>query len=110
MCQTIHLYHSNKGFVVYCKICKHLQIGFGNIAMSFGISEYERFAHSIAQTCPKYCSKCFSRNIWIPIESQKVCLLLSGKEIHELNEILSIASNSLELIKLLKDLHKNQIN
>lgn len=110
MCQTIHLYHSNKGFVVYCKICNHIQIGFGNIALSFTINEYEGFANYITKTCPNYCPKCFQRTIWVPLESKKACMWLSGKEIHELNEMLKISSNSLELVKLLKDLNRKQSN
>lgn len=110
MCQTVHLYHSNKAFVVYCKICEHIQVAFGNFVMTLSIEDYHKFTSYIASTCPHYCSKCFSRNIWIPVEKQKVCLLMSGKEIHEFNAILQVANKSLELVWLLKSINEKQSN
>lgn len=108
MCQNIHLHHSSKGFITYCKACKHIQMAFGNVAICFAMEEYLNFCDYILQFYPQYNKTSFARELWIPTTSKSVCLLLSGKELYDLQEILKKAQNSLELIKLLENIKKQQ--
>jgi len=83
-------------------------MAFGNSVISFTMEQYQNFCEYILQFYPNYNKTCFKRNIWIPTTDSATCLLLSGKELHDLQEMLKKSQSSLELIKLLEGIHKQQ--
>ncbi|KOY87385.1 hypothetical protein AD998_15660 [bacterium 336/3] len=83
-------------------------MAFGNAAICFTMQEYLNFSDYILQFYPQHDKTSFARELWIPTTSHTVCLLVSGKELHDLQEILKKAQNSLELIKLLENIEKQQ--
>jgi hypothetical protein len=106
MCQYHTLYHdADKGYVVRCEDCGRLQLGFGNLILTFSLEDFEAFRcwmlriRSEQEVVPNPCL----RNIVIPSPCEGVKLVLSLRELDEFNHMLEAADTerrSLDLIEL----------
>lgn len=107
MCQNKILHHSSKGFVTYCKSCKHIQMAFGTTAIRFSEVQFKNFCEYVFEFYPQYDKNCKLKNVWIPTTEHTVCFLISGKELHQLKDILEEAQDTLTVFKILNELNLN---
>jgi ribosomal protein L37AE/L43A len=104
MCQTRELKRSANGLVTHCKNCHHVQIAFGTVAFTLPESEFPEFLEQMAAYSPNYNRDILTKNIWIPLRQNLTCLVLNGKELEELKDLLNDSFQSLLLAELLHDL------
>ena len=110
MCQYQTLYHDNeKGYIIHCLYCNNIQLGFGNIAITFSNAEFFRFqqamSHVHAGLLPGETDSPL-KNITLPTPCDGINLLLSPRELNHLNHMLDMAETELrsqELIDLFKE-------
>ena len=110
MCYHETLYHDNeKGYIIHCLYCKHIQLGFGNIAITFCKDEFLRFQQSMARVHAGLSAAAADsplKNITLPTPCEGINLLLSPRELNQLNHMLDMAETELrsqELIDLFKE-------
>ena len=109
MCQYQTLYHhSEKGYIIHCLYCNHIQLGFGNIAITFTKDEFYGFQQSMSRVFAGLLEEEVDsplKNITLPTPCEGINLLLSPRELSHLNQMLDMAETELrsqELISLFK--------
>jgi hypothetical protein len=109
MCQYNTWFHNNKiGYIVQCMDCKHLQVGFGNVAINLSPSDFKAFCsivrshHNDLDPCNEISGRC----ICIPTPSKGINLLLNGTELNELHDMLETADNEIKTRQLLQLFNK----
>ena len=108
MCHYQTLFHNDDcGYAVRCSVCETIQVGFGNLMLSFTAADFNFFRRwlkqMIAVTDAPHDSTL--RCIVVPSPCADVKLLLSMKELFAFNDMLESCDaelKSLELINLFK--------
>jgi hypothetical protein len=99
MCNSKTLSYVQKGFVTYCKNCKHFQVAFGTTATCLSPEQFTSFCHYIEKICKQYAPKNHAKEIWICLNST-ISLVLTSHEIHELAKILQTAQDNFTVYQL----------
>lgn len=109
MCHYQTLFHNdNIGYVVRCPECEKIQIGWGNLMVTFGRQDFDDFRWWL-KTIKKEQSPCQSptlRCIVMPTPCEGMKLLLSKRELEDFDAMLETADTelcSLELLRLFQD-------
>ncbi len=96
--------HDTKGYIVQCKECRRLQMGYGNIMIVFHPDEFESFRKMVTdlnnQQPPE--ERRNLKHIVIPTPSDCVRLLLSRNDLAELNTMLEEADNEIKALQMLE--------
>jgi hypothetical protein len=105
MCNQQTLFHDDRiGYVVRCNECAKLQIGFGNLMLTFHEEDFESFRKWIlkikAEQQPQQNKAC--RCIIIPTPCEGMKLLLSKNELNDFSYMLETADTELQSLALLK--------
>ncbi len=82
------------GYVVSCRDCHSLQIGFGNFTVDQSPSEFSRFTEIIANLVKKHRfdeESAHAKSIFLPTPYPSFNLLFSRSELSQLNDILQTA-------------------
>lgn len=105
MCHYQTLYHNdNTGYVVRCPECEKIQLGYGNLMVTFGRSDFDDFRwwlrkikeeQSPAQSPTLRC-------IVIPTPCDGMKLLLSMRELRDFDAMLEAADSELRSLELLR--------
>ena len=109
MCNYQTLYHDNKsGYVIRCEECENLQVTFGNIIITFGKEDFNKFIGVVKDLRAKQQPEAdiVVKSIIIPTPCDGVRLLFSYRELQELENMLEAADSelqSLELLELFKE-------
>lgn len=101
--QTLYL-NSDKGYVIHCLLCDHLQVAFGNVAITLCRDEFQWFKQSMAilhQDLTRDNKTSTVKNISVPTPCDGVMLLLNFKELEELNHMLDAADTELKSQQLM---------
>jgi hypothetical protein len=106
MCQSIILHHSEKGFVVKCLSCNHYQVAFGTVAMRLSEPEFDNLLDYVDNFIV-HDKTCVIKNIYIPLPSDTIQLLISLAELSNLQELLTDAKDTLSLQEMLSKLNIN---
>ncbi len=104
MCNYQTLFHNdNSGYVVRCKECENIQIGFGNLMLTVNESEFDSFHKWLKQMLDEQASdiKETIRCIVIPTPCDGVKLLLSLRELRQFDHMLEEADTELKSSSLL---------
>ncbi|HMR91494.1 MAG TPA: hypothetical protein PKC69_04245 [Chitinophagaceae bacterium] len=105
MCHYQTLYHDdNTGYVVRCAACEKIQLGYGNMVLTFGVEEFDAFRwwlRKIGEEQPEEQSHSL-RCIMIPTPCEGMKLLLSRRELAEFLEMLDAADAELEALEMIK--------
>lgn len=101
--QTLFLDDST-GYVVRCRECENLQLGFGNIMLTIASGEFDSFRGWIKKIMQEQSAaqKETVRCIVIPTPCDGVKLLLSLRELREFDHMLEEADTELKSTHLLK--------
>jgi hypothetical protein len=106
MCNYTTLYQDKiAGYIIHCLDCNNIQLGFGNLAITFTIPAFNDFYQSIKMIdAEQHLSPDpFHKNISLSTPCDGMKILLSPNELHQLNGMLDIAETELrsqELISL----------
>jgi hypothetical protein len=104
MCHNKQITRSKNGLVSYCKSCHHFQIAFGTLAFTMREDEFSGLIHYLETWLPNYDRCMMTKNIWIPLRENQVCMLLNGNELEEFKEMTTEAYQGFLLSELLQDL------
>ena len=105
MCSFQTLFHdSNSGYVVRCSTCKNIQVGYGNLALTFTCRDFTNFFHWLRKIKEQQDSLINEslRCIVIPTPCEGMKLLMSLHELTELVNMLETADTELQSLDLIK--------
>ncbi len=106
MCNYQHLFHDDKtGYVIRCEACGHFQVCFGNVLITLGEAAFRDFCFWISRWREEqsYAEDMYVKSVVIPTPCDGMKLLLSKRELHELDLMLEAADTewrSQEMLKL----------
>lgn len=104
MCSYQTLFHDdNTGYVVRCKECANVQIGFGNLMLTVHENELGSFRNWLKSIIDEQSGELKEtiRCITIPTPCEGVKLLLSLRELREFDRMLEEADTELQSFCLL---------
>lgn len=110
MCHYQTLYHNDStGYVVRCPECEKIQIGYGNLMVTFGRGDFDDFRWWLRRIKDEQSPSQSPtlRCIVIPTPCEGMKLLLSMRELVDFDNMLEAADTelrSLELIRLFEDI------
>lgn len=105
MCSYQTLFHDdNSGYVVRCKECENIQVGFGNIMLTVNENEFNSFRNWLKKIKDEQSpdQKETVRCVVMPTPCEGVKLLLSIRELREFDNMLEEADTELQSSSLLK--------
>jgi RIO-like serine/threonine protein kinase len=105
MCSYQALFHDdNTGYVVRCKECEKIQLGFGNLMLTVATDEFDSFRLLLKKVMGEQVPvpKENLRHIVIPTPCEGMKLLLSVRELREFDRMLEEADTELQTYGLLK--------
>lgn len=108
MCHFKTLYYdNNNGYIIHCMECDHIQIGYGNILITFHVNEFGTFRNWLkrvesGQTYPEHSTEYHIKSIVVPTPCEGLKLLLSVKELVEFNHMLDIADTELQSLAMIR--------
>ena len=105
MCDYQTLFHDdNLGYIVRCNSCEKIQLGYGNLVVTFSQEDFDCFRTWINRIYAEQDRELnpASRCIMIPTPCDGMKLLLSLRELDEFVEMLDTADNELQSLALLK--------
>jgi len=105
MCAYQTLFHEDSsGYVVRCTECEKIQIGYGNLMVTFSREDFTVFRNWLrkikAEQHPS--QKPTLRSIVIPTPCEGMKLLLSLRELEEFDNMLETADTELQSLELIK--------
>ncbi len=104
MCNYQTLFHDdNTGYVVRCRECEKIQVGFGNLMLTVNTLEFDSFRRWIHQIKEEQIAgqPQTVRNIVIPTPCEGMKLLLSARELDGLDIMLEEADTELKAVTFL---------
>jgi len=104
MCHYQTLYHDEQnGYVVRCSGCEKIQLGFGNLLVTFGQDEFSAFRWWLRRIKDEQdpALNPTLRCIMIPTPCEGMKWLLSPRELDELDSMLESADTELRSIELI---------
>ena len=105
MCSFHTWFHDNQiGYVVECKECQKIQVGFGNIMATFSVKEFGRFQREInviAETLVPRDHK-HAKDILVQTPYTGFTLILSEAELTDLHYMVEQADNDRRAEQIMK--------
>jgi hypothetical protein len=104
MCNYTTLYHDkNAGYIIHCLDCNNIQLGFGNLAITFTMAAFHDFFQSIQQIVARQdrSPDPFYKNISLSTPCEGIKILLSPNELHQLYGMLDTAETELRSQELI---------
>lgn len=105
MCHYQTLYHDdNTGYVVRCGDCEKIQIGFGNMVITFTTADFDSFRWWLQKIKDDQhpSQKTTVRSIMIPTPCEGMKLLLSLRELTDFTEMLDKADTELRSLQMIQ--------
>ncbi|MEP7318963.1 MAG: DUF6686 family protein [Panacibacter sp.] len=108
MCSFQTLYYNNDcGYVVRCADCDNIQIGYGNVLITFHESEFKSFRYWLGQIEENQIIILDSaeykiKSVIVPTPCEGLKLLLTQKELVEFNKMLDAADTEIQSQQMLK--------
>ncbi len=110
MCSYKTWYYEEKiGYVIECSRCDKIQVGFGNVLITFFKEEFSSFRKHIVQIFNRqqYVEESNIKHIMIPTPCTGLTLLLNAQELNELYTMLETADNEIQASQLLQLFKEN---
>ena len=105
MCNYQTLFHDDSlGYIVRCNECEKIQLGYGNMVITFGREDFDAFRSWLLRIADEQDPAISSglRCILIPTPCEGMKLLLSRRELGEFITMLETADIELQSLDLLK--------
>ena len=104
MCRYRTLYYNEKnGYIIYCELCRHLQLGFGCVLINFHRDEFNGFRRVVTEIIGDHEGMVLSasKSITIPTPCDGLSLYLSATEINILHAMIEEADTNLSVKDLM---------
>lgn len=98
------LYSGSEGYVLYCRHCNRFRLAFISTALTLSEAEFAQFRNRVQMLCHQQASESEHANckcIVIPSVSEKVQLVLTRKELVQLQQMLDRADTEQKVNALL---------
>jgi hypothetical protein len=105
MSQQKILHHSTLGFVSFCKNCKHFQIAFYITFIKLTKAKFQNFYIVVTSKYNVGSTDCQIKEKWIHLPKHNSFMVLNGKELHELNNIIHECKTTNKLYNLFSQLN-----
>lgn len=107
MCNYKILAHSEHGYIILCSNCKHYQLAFGTTAVTFKPSDYALFKKQLNQVSRRAVPADYEQQKSYSLDLLCRCtaMVLTGKEIQNLKELVQEAGFNEDLSTLFEDLN-----
>lgn len=105
MCNYQTLYHDdNTGYVVRCNECEKIQVGYGNLMLTFSEEDFDAFRNWVHKYRDEQhpSQNPALRNIVIPTPCEGIRLLLCMRELREFDRMLEAADTELQSLEMIK--------
>ena len=105
MCHYQTLFHDDSlGYVVRCNECEKIQLGYGNMVITFSQEDFDSFRSWLTRIREEQDPAISTglRCILIPTPCEGMKLLLSKRELDDFITMLETADNELQSLALLK--------
>lgn len=102
MCCYKTLYKNEEGYVVFCKSCESLHVGYGNVVLSNSIEEFYSFEARIEAYYREHRYDLYPdlKTISVSTPTRAITLVYSPNDLKKLTIILNKAKEKLTLEKL----------
>jgi hypothetical protein len=105
MCSFQTWFHDNQiGYVLECKECQKIQVGFGNILATFSVKEFERFQrqlNAVVETLVPRDNK-HAKDILLQTPYVGFTIILSEAELTDLHYMVEEADNDRRAVQIMK--------
>jgi hypothetical protein len=108
MCDYHTWFYSDKtGYVIECTDCSHLQLGFGNILMTFEKGDFDLFAQYIKKCTDELAPdpERHIKSISLKTPCKGISMLLTEAELYGLNDMVDRADTEMRSSALLNLFH-----
>jgi hypothetical protein len=107
MCLFDQLYFSGDGYVVRCKVCGLFQLGFGSTMLSLTEEDYAVFTQQVTRKTREEscCTGDDTKCVVLATAYRGVHLLLTVKELNNLNRILEEADTEAKALAMIQLFH-----
>jgi hypothetical protein len=108
MCNYQTLFHKDDcGYAVRCSTCESIQVGFGNLMLTFSTPDFEFFRQWLKQIIEETVAPPDNtlRCIVVPSPCEGVKLLLSMRELIAFDEMLESSDAELKSLEMIKLFH-----
>lgn len=107
-CNYVTLYNGANGYIVRCTACNTFQFAFLSTMLTMEEEDYLLFKKQVEKKMREnmFTGDANCKNIWLKTQHRGVDMLLTPKELTELNEILESADTeqrTSELLELFRD-------
>lgn len=102
MCCYKTLHKNEEGYVVFCKSCESIHVGFGNVVLTKSIEQFYSFEARIDAYSRDHQYDLFPdmKTISVNTSTRTITMVYSPNDLERLSNILSIAKEKLTLEKL----------
>ncbi len=102
MCCYKTLHKNEEGYVVFCKSCESLHVGFGNVVLTKSIEEFYSFGARIDAYYREHQRDLYPdmKTISVNTSTRTITMVYSPNDLKKLNDILNKAKEKLNLEKL----------
>jgi hypothetical protein len=100
--QTL-FYNDETGYVIHCKGCDSIQVGFGNMLLTWSRPDFYDFYHFIKRMFLETPNDIpvNKKSLAIPVPCEGVRLLVSVRELEQLHQMLDTAESELQSQQLM---------
>lgn len=108
MCSYQTLFYSDEeGYVIHCTGCNSIQVAFGNILLTWNRTDFYDFYRYIKQLFIETPNDipANKKTLAIPVPCEGIRLLLSPRELQQLNHMLDTAESELQSLQLIQMLN-----
>jgi hypothetical protein len=107
MCNYKILAHNEDGYVILCHSCRHYQLAFGTMAVTFDPGEFKLFLEQVDHLRSEVNCNGFKKQKRIPVEIPCKCtrMILNYTELIKLHNLLDEATFEEEVELLLENLN-----
>lgn len=105
MCNYQTLFHDdNTGYVVRCAECEKIQMGYGNLMITFSTEDFTSFRWWLKKIKDDVhpSQRETVRSIVIPTPCEGMKLLLSLRELRDFDSMLEEADSELQILEMMK--------
>lgn len=103
MCEFQTLYNGNDGYVIFCRRCRHYQVAFMCLCLTFNEKDFSSFRKMISHEYLKadYSVENYMKDIMIQTPAEGICFIFSKYELKRFYEILEDADSEHQVISLI---------
>jgi hypothetical protein len=104
-------YEEKKGYIIECDKCGKVQVGFGNVLLSFLKEEFDTFRQHILNAYNRKYPVIDAgiKHIFIPTSCKGLTVLLNTQELEDFHHMLEYADNEMKAQELIGLFYKKEI-